>query len=246
MEGNNDVGLNEKIGTWKAFASIIVSPGTTFAKLLESPRTWLPSLYLGLVSLLLTLPLYGKYTEYANYVMTKNSAVQGAVSAQVTNAIVMSTLISIFAGVVLAPLIGSLITGALVKLLNLVMGEEAKFKQLWTVTVFSQVPAVVGLLIGNLLILLSAGGENIARTMSTGLSAAALVPIGSISPFLFGFLVKVNIFKVWGLILTSLGVAQAFRSRPVKVGAVIVLVWVVVNLVQAYLGQNAIKMLYYN
>ncbi len=228
--------VENRIGTWRAFAGIIASPGKTFDRLLEKPRTWLPSLYLGLAGLVFTLPFLGKYREYIDVLMARS--LTQAPSKEVLDTLVSAQTISTVVGTVLSPLLFSLILAFLLKFLNLVMGEESKFKQLWTVAVFSQVPVLLGLLVKNLL-LLSAGGENLLFTFYTGTSLAALAP-RTAGVTLISFLSALNVFALWGVALTSLGTAKAYRSKVFRVGLVIFVFYLAVSFGIAYLGRGSL------
>jgi hypothetical protein len=117
-----------------------------------------------------------------------------------------------------------------------VMGEETKFSQLWTVTIFSRVPALIGLLLGNLL-LLTASGDNLVTTFMLKTSFANLVPISAVPPYLFMLLVSLDLFSLWGIALTVIGTAKVYRAKATKVGVVVFGVWLVYVLVSSYAGQ---------
>ena len=240
LQTNREPVVENRIGTWRAFAGIITSPGKTFDRLLEAPRTWLPSLYLGLAGLIFTLPFIGKYSEYFNLLMTKTLAQapsQTPPTAMLDKGVAIQT-VSTVVGAVLSPLISSLIFAFLLKILNLMMGEESKFKQLWTVAVFSQVPILLGLLVKNLL-LLSAGGENLLYTFYTGSSLAALVP-RTAGTMVISFLSILNVFTIWGLALTSMGTAKAYKAKTAWVALVIFVFYFIFSMGLAYLGQGTL------
>lgn len=233
MEENNQSESKEKIGTWKAFVGVLTSPGATFDKLLETPRTWLPNLYLGLAVLVVTLPFYGKYHEYMKLILTQLAPSQGAMPGNVLDMMITTQTITTIVVLALAPLISTLILAALLKLLNFVMGEETKFKQLWTVTTFAYFPIVLGLLLKNLL-LLTASGDNLLYTFFAGISLAALVP-KTAGVTLISLLAAFNITTVWCLVLTILGTAKAFRSSALRVGTVVFAVYLLYSLGAALL-----------
>lgn len=247
VQVNNQPEVEKKIGAWEALVKVLVSPGKVFAGLVEQPKVWLPVIVLMLLALVFTLPFITKYQEYAAFNFDKVIAVsqanapQGAALAQARQFAVTFSGISAVAGVVLSIFFSSLIAAALLKLLNLVMGEETKFMQIWSVTVFAKVPTVIGVLITNLL-LLSASGVHLAQTLLAGVSLATFLPkVGS--PLMFSLLSKIQLFGIWSMALTTIGIANLFRSRKFAVGAVIFGAWLVVCVVTAYMGQANVKML---
>jgi hypothetical protein len=144
--------------------------------------------------------------------------------------------------IMVSPFIGPLILAGLIKLLNFVMGEVTEFKKIWTVTIYAGIPLLFQALLSNVL-MFTANSDHLFATMTTKTSLAALVGPGSVSGFVFLLLAKLDIFTIWSLILTVIGVAQAFRSKISSVALVIFGVWIVYSLVSAYMGQASVSKL---
>lgn len=213
----------KSIGTWKAFAGMITSPGKTFGELLESPRVWLPNLYLGLLTLLVTAPFYSKILEYAR--LTASNAPQPQVQQGLDPSIMDNILIgtTIF-GIVLsaaAPFIASVVIATLLKVLNQVMGEKTDYSKLLTVCTFAQVPIVFGTLLRNLLVM-NASGDNLIYAKLTGTSLAAFLPHDVSLGILFLILSAIDVFAIWSLVLVSIGTAKAFRTSATFLGGLII------------------------
>ncbi|HZW82887.1 MAG TPA: YIP1 family protein [Candidatus Deferrimicrobium sp.] len=229
-----------KIGLWQALGGVITSPGTTFEKLAQVPMTWKPSLLLVLIAAVFSVPFYSKFFEYSSLVVKKtlntSQIPAGTDVNQMLNTGATVATISALVGTVLSIFLVPIVVAGLLKLLNFVMGEEAKFSQLWTVTIFSRVPALLGLLLGNLL-LLTASGDNLVTTFMLKTSLANLVPISAVPPYLFMLLVNLDLFSLWGIALTVIGTAKVFRVKAAKVGVVVFGLWLVYVLISSYAGQ---------
>lgn len=239
-QNRNDV----TIGTLEGFIGVIIHPAATFTRLIAAPIIWLPGLYLSLLSLLISLPLYGKYVEYNKYLSGTLVPLQGAKSGLITGEVINLQIVAMYVSVALGPLVSSLIIAVLLKLLNMIIGEETKFSQLYAITVFGKAPTILGLLISNIL-LFTATGENLVRTVTTSMSLAALVPPSMVSPFVFTLLTKVGLFPIWGLILTTIGVSKAFCTSTLKVGSIIIGFWLIISLMGSLIAQDTIKQLIY-
>jgi hypothetical protein len=236
-----------EIGLWQALVGVITSPVITFEKLAQVPMTWKPSLLLALIAAVFSAPFYSKFYEYSSLVVKKtldtSQIPAGTDVNQMLNTGATVATIMTLVGIVLSIFLGPIIVAGLLKLLNFVMGEETKFSQLWTVTIFSRVPALIGLLLGNLL-LLTASGDNLVTTFMLKTSFANLVPISAVPPYLFMLLVSLDLFSLWGIALTVIGTAKVYRAKATKVGVVVFGVWLVYVLVSSYAGQATMMKLF--
>ncbi len=241
----NQPQAQDKPGVWRSIIGVVTSPGATFSRLAQEPVVLKPTLILTALAVLFTAPFYFKYVEYANAVMQKNLAVSQlppGMEAGQLQAVNVGIAVTLVIGRVIPILLLPLILAGLLKLLNMLMGEEARFDQLWSLAVFSCAPYLAGLLLSNLL-LLTASGDNLLRTFTLGTSLATLVPVSAVPAYLLAILTKLNVFFLWSMVLTVIGTAQVFRSKASKVGAVVFGVWFAYVLITAYFARTSLMQL---
>lgn len=242
---NKPTESDTKIGILSGLLGVIGSPKATFERLVQSPRTWLPSFILVLLTALFTLPFISKFQEYGlilakkTLALTPEAATAAGSGVDISQIVATTTTVSTIIGIILSAFLAPLILAALIKLLNLVMGETAGFKKIWTVTVFASVPSLIDVLLSNVLMFMS-NSDHLVSVMVTKTSLASLVSFDSVPGFVFSLLANLNIFTIWTLVLTVIGVAHLFRSKTSKVAFVIFGVWILFGLVSAYYGQSSL------
>lgn len=232
IQANKPTELDIKISLVSGFVGVITSPKLTFERLTKSPRTWVPSLIIVLLSILITIPFISKYQEFNLLIAKQALGSQGGGTEQIGQ----FGTITILIGIIVSAFFMPILLAVLIKFLNLIMGEPTKFKKIWTVTIYASLPSLLKVLLGNIL-MLTADADHLISTVTAGTSLAALVPQESISRFVFSMLTTLNVFTIWSLALTVIGISHVFRTKQSTVASVFVGVWLVFSLVSAYYSQ---------
>lgn len=129
-------------------------------------------------------------------------------TAQQMDVAVNAAVVSSLAGSVLIPPILWLVTAALLKLFNAFTGEKAGFRSLFAVTVFANLPAMLGSIIKTALVL-ATPAQNITRVT---ISPAFFLPPPDLVPGkLYTVLSQFDPFVIWSLALTALGGSLAMK-----------------------------------
>lgn len=124
----------------------------------------------------------------------------------------MGVIVAIsLAGICIAFAVILLISGALLWVLTSVLGGEAKFTKMLTVTVYAAVPAAILMSIVGAIVLQMKGASGITspQDMQPALGLDLLAP--GTKGFVGALLKGINPFSLWGVALTAIGVTTTHR-----------------------------------
>ncbi|MEH7461643.1 Yip1 family protein [Bacillus thuringiensis] len=123
------------------------------------------------------------------------------------------------------------ITAALYKVIMMFMGNDTTYKKLLSITVYSSVITYLGLLVNAVLVIVL-GGDGTARFTSLG-------PLFEKGTVAFGIGNSIEIFAIWGLFVTWLGL-HITAGLSKKQATILVVIFFVISLAfSAFTGLGA-------
>lgn len=171
---------------------IVTSPVETFERIKQQPRVLLPLIVVLIIS---TLAAFLSVVSIDYSTLEEDLGAEAAASVDT-----IATVGAFFGGTVgvfFTLLISALILFAIVK----IAGKQVRFKQMFSMSIFISIVSAIGTLL-NAIILYFVGGENPEQTF-TNLNSL----IGA-EGALGGFLSSIEIFGIWGMVLTAFGLHQ--------------------------------------
>lgn len=169
--------------------------------------------------------------ERVNEVMERQVRGLTLTSAAIQQAPVFALIYVIFA----------LVIAGIFKLISAILGWENRFKYLLSVTLYTSIAVgIVFYLIGFVLLFLKHPDEiqmNTLVSSNLGAVLTAVLAEGSMSGFVKGLAMSVDVFAIWKIILLSIGFAAVSRKlKPGTVGWILGGLYVLVSLVFAPLA----------
>lgn len=193
-----------KMSITERFLKVLTAPGEAFKAIVDDPRILWPGLVIIAVSLLLTILIIPETKQFTEETM----AASGQSPAQI--ALAMKVVVSgALAGTVLTVPLVWLVQAGILALYNQFSVGEARFKQLFAVAVFAGIPSLIKSVISTGLI--KAMGFKAAMQVSTSL--ALFMGTSAQNSFLYRFLVHIELFSIWGLVLLILGGSLAMKKK---------------------------------
>lgn len=188
---------------------MIMEPGKQFKRMIDNPKILVPFIIvtvltiLGMLLMMSQIDFIGDDPEFAN--MSEDELMIVTVFAQVTFAITglflpaFTILISAFIYFVIAKIVKS----------------DVMFKQLFSMTTFIYIISVLSLLVNSLAFLGMSNPDPDLYLTSLNSMIGAEGPLGA-------FLVSIEIFTIWGMILTAMGLQIVAKfSKGLSWGIVI-------------------------
>lgn len=221
--------------SWAALlVEVIFSPGESFKHIVENPKFGAAAVTLSVISLISTVLTIPKLQEFTMFTLENTPGLSledlEAIGAVSGNAAVGVAI----AGALLAPWLFGLVIAVLMKIYAAIGSKEAPFGTLFAVGIYGYVPALLGTIIANILVMFAAV-ENFAKV---NLSLAVFAPTES--GFLYGFLSACNPFIWWSLILCCIGGALVMKNKN-STGVMVFLfgLWLVYAIIAGLIVGNA-------
>ncbi|WP_071460417.1 Yip1 family protein [Bacillus massilinigeriensis] len=192
---------------------MFTSPGVQFDRIKANPRIWIPLLLITVIAAISTFAAASQID--ADYM------IKSGVDSSMADAMVGFTKITaIFTGV-LYPIIGVLISSAIYLAIAKIAGSEVKFKQMMSMNVYILVIGIAGQLLNGLLGLV--------------IDSVPEVPVTSVGGFVNetkpGVLSAIEVFSIWSLVLTAIGLQRvANLSKGLSWTVVVVIFLITVGL----------------
>jgi Yip1-like protein len=213
------------------FVGIIVSPKDTFQNVAAHPR-WLGMALLVslLIGIFAALPLTtpgGKqaYIDQSVKAVERfgfevNDEMYAGMQKSAETAVYTTAISMLFA----IP-IGSLIAGGILfAVFNAAMGGNARFKQVYAVVIHCGVISAIGAAFTGLI--------NYSRgTMNNSVAnVGALLPFLSEDSFVANVLGMLDVFQIWGILVTAIGLAVLYRRRTQPIATTLFVIYGVILL----------------
>ena len=206
-------------------AQVFFSPAKLFDALRERPA-WIGAvvglIVVGVAAQLLTPVLVSEEvlrsmveTQFERFTPPgADEAAQAQIEAQIEATLARGPVANSVTAVVATPITLAVITGLLLIAFNVVMGGEARFKQLFSASAHALFIYTAGGLVS--IILMAFGSENPILTPGLFLPEA--------DGFIGNFLNGINVFSVWTCGVLGVAVSRIYPGRSVAAGTVYLLV----------------------
>lgn len=224
-----------RTGPWGAVVRVLFSPADVFA-LIRTRAPWLPPyLLLGLLaaaSVIVGVQLAGDALD------SVIGAPEMEEIAGVASGVMMVFTVIGAAFALVGPAIAGLVFALLLYLSGLIFDNKASFSQLFSLSGYAEMPAVIGSLISLIALIVSP-----SFALNLNLTAAALLPAGTPpTGIVYALLSMISPFTVWTWVLVALGLrhvgqvpAQRAWTQTVSVFVFVVLVRVGMSAMSASL-----------
>ena len=220
------VGAATGDGSSRSIFSLVVgvftSPTATFAEFSQRPQILIP-LILTVVIMAATGAVSVKYSSMAQYEMMKTSTVipPAALEEMRQDALDANPVTGAIAPVAFVVVIGLLAALVAWFLGSFVFGGQAKFGAVWAVGLMGGLISIVGGLLR--LPLVFAKG-----TILVSYGLAAVLPGKTFTSVLYSIFYYLDVFAVWGIIVTGIGYAAIFgltKGKGMAVAAITMLLF---------------------
>ncbi|HWB17172.1 MAG TPA: YIP1 family protein [Vicinamibacterales bacterium] len=215
-------------GTLARAVGMIVSPGETLRAVIARPR---PGIILLLVCIVISLATALPQMTERGRQTTLNMQVQQTervtgkpvtpeAYASMQKFVGYSAYISAVAVFIMVPVITLLFSAVYWALFNTVLGGSAAFKEVVGIVAHTQVIGALGAVLGAPIQYFK-GVQTAAGPFNLGALAPWLDP----STFLAKYLSGMNVFTIWALIATSIGLAILYRRRTTMIATTLIVIY---------------------
>ncbi len=216
-----------KASIWEDFVDIFVSPTEVFERRRDGRFGWA----LVVLTLLLTLLTYGFYSALstafeADFMRGLAQAGEGAEELPLETMMAFSRAIAIFGSLVMVP-IGVFFAGLGAWLAARVFGGRITFLLAVTVATYATFPRILAT-VGGILQGILFNPDSLTQ-ISFG--PARFLDPATASPVLLALAGRMDLFILWSLILTAIGLKVIGGMRQSRAYMASLLVWVIVSLI---------------
>ncbi|OAK24051.1 hypothetical protein A6283_08280 [Bacillus wiedmannii] len=188
MEAN--VNTQKAGGEKPSLLGMITSPGEQFERMKNSNAVWGAFWILSLLS-----GITGGIGAYVYSLTPESIKLNQELGVNVTP---VMTFGAGFVFGILGMIIGFFISAAVYKVLMMLMSNDTSYKKLLTITVYSSIISLLGLLINTVLALILGGS---GKEFYTGLGPIFASSGGTVK----GIANSIEVFTIWGFVITWLG-----------------------------------------
>ncbi len=202
---------------------IFFSPNQTFQDIARKPDWLVPALLIVLVSVVVVVIMVPRIDFDATY--REAFEAQGMSAQQQDQALRIASAFG-RASMYVSPLfaIGWMAVLALIYCLGVrMLGGAATFMQTFSVVLYSGMPRVLKALI-TIPVLLSKHGLRLQEIETVLRSNLGFLANPKTQPMLFAVLAGLDVFTIWGLILTVIGLAAVSKLSKAKTAAIVIVV----------------------
>lgn len=215
-----ETGEIRSMSLFQRVVGIIVSPAETMKSLINKPRIVLPIIMIafGLIALyIIRLPLYKETLRSGIELALQNANIQ-MTPAQIDDKVNTGAILNL-AGTPFGALIGWIIWASLIFALIKIFKGEGRYKQYLSVTGYSYVIIILYYVLS---LIISLATNTLAIDLRIT-SAANLLPAGTKDtlPFLYGILSGVEVFAIWRLVVTGIGLKLLSKLSSIKVYSIL-------------------------
>lgn len=223
---------------WEDFIDILYAPSTVYERRQDAnpwPMILVMTVLLTLVTVLTWNSIAPLVDAEAHAAAAKTMAANPQMTAdQAEMGIKIQMGVRRWIGVLFP--IGALVGGLLVWLLAKILGTKETYTKALIVVAYSSVISLVGaIVIGAEALVLDLSSMTSPDQLS--ISAARFVDKASISPWVYGFLKVVDVFAIWSLIVTAIGVRVTGKTTKEK-AILFGVIWFVVTALMAGWGAH--------
>jgi hypothetical protein len=183
---------------------VLWEPGAVFERVREKPSFWWPFLGLCVVQIV----IFVLQMPFTKAMMQARMAMAPAGSPDPSKFAAI--------GVIFVPIglgIGLLIVGVVLWVLTSIFAGEAKFATIMSIAAYCAVPSIVLLGLASAGVLMMKGVAAVSSPMDMQPSVGSLVMLfPNAHGFAGGILRGLNIFAIWGAIITAIGITTTHRT----------------------------------
>jgi membrane protein, antimicrobial resistance system len=192
---------------WEDFIDIFYAPRSVFERRQDQspwPTIWIVTVVLTLVTVLTFNAIAPVFETETRAAFTKAMAKTPQLTQDIVEKQVSFGLIGRKWGVVAFPII-ALVVGLFVWLVGKIVGSKATYQQALVVVAYSSVIGLAqAIVIGAQGLVMDVSSLTTVDQLS--LSAARFMDKATASPALYAILKQIDVFGIWGLIVTAIGV----------------------------------------
>ncbi|MEZ5359176.1 MAG: YIP1 family protein [Candidatus Zixiibacteriota bacterium] len=234
QNGEIGVDMEPKSGIGSQIIGVFTSPVKAFEEYVKKPNWWLP-LMLVIIGTIVFSVLAVKYNSQLQYDIMKTSK---SLPAQVLEQMRQGIDNPNYVGTVIGGVVMGLIPGLIAALLawgvgTFIFGGQARFLSMWGVVMMGALITTLG----NFLKIPLMIAKN---TALVSIGPAALFPDKGPTSIFFLFLLFLDVFAIWVIIVTGIGYAKALKIS--NGGGITTSVIVTMILVFAFIGLQLIGM----
>ena len=222
---------------------IFWEPKPVFQDLAAKPRFWVPLILMTLLTVIFMVS-YSRVVGWDSMIrrqLESNSRVQQLPAEQRERLIQQNTAFAApfaYAGAVVAVTVGSLaIAGVLLGMMNLLGGAKLKYKQAFSITVYSSLPSALAAIL-SMVVMFSKNPEDFDLRSPLPLNLGAFLSGPETGAAVKSLATSINLFTIWIILLMALGFSTA-AGKKLSYGKALTLIlvpWVVWVLIQAGLA----------
>lgn len=184
MELQNEVNVQKEK---PSLFGMFTNPGQQFERIKENPKIWVPLIIVSII--------YAIGTIFMALSIDATTLIDQGVPEDQVNLILTFTKVSVAVTGILSPIFGVLISSAIQLAIAKIASSPVTFKQLFSMNTFIMIIGAIGLVL-NMVIRYAIGGN--FEVYITSLA-------GLLNQDKAGFLGSIEVFGIWTLILTALG-----------------------------------------
>ncbi|HDQ45564.1 MAG TPA: YIP1 family protein [bacterium] len=221
---NTKTGNNQELGVFNRMIGIFTSPRETFEDINKKPTWFVPFLILSLVIMVSSFFLMD--IRIADQ-MAKFEA-QGIPEAQLE--IIQDRMAGPFKYIQLifipvsTLIIWCIITGLYLFTTNIVFSGETNFKKMFSVMAWTSLIGVIATALKSILIYSKETGYGVLTSLAILLPTPAMTDEPSL---LFKVLAHMDVFSIWSLILTIIGISAISKVDTQKSAMIVISLWIV-------------------
>lgn len=194
--------------TSPSLLGIFTSPGEQFERIRANPKIWIP--------LLIVSVIYVAGMALMAMTMTADSLVKQGVPKENAETILMGARIGVVATGLLSPAFGALISSAIQLLVAKIAKADVSFRQLFSMNTYIGFISAIGLLL------------NMAVASAIGLDGETFVTsLAGVLGKQGGFMSAIEVFSIWGMILTAIGLHKTGHFPKVLAWAVSIIFFLI-------------------
>jgi hypothetical protein len=221
---NSNFGMAAPKNPVERIIGIFTSPRETLEDVSERPNYWLPLIVLAVVALLLAVLLRDIGMEYTLEKMRNNPNITPEQLARTEEGMrQMANSPLRFLNLIFAP-IGAIIAvlvvaGAFMFAGNVIMGGEANFKTIFSVTAWAGFIGVLETIVKTPLRIAQ-------RSLEVTTSLAIILSPDAKDSFLYKLLNRFDLFTIWHLVVYTFGIAAIYKFSMGKSATIVVGLWI--------------------
>ena len=197
----------EKVGIFSIIFGVFASPAKAFEGFKQKPSIWVPLIVLIVLSVVVALGMT-KYNSIEQYEMMKTSTTMPEQALErIHQAVENPNYVGAIIGGIFMPVIFTVLAALIAWFIcGFVFGGSSKFMAIWGVTILGGLITSVGNLIRLPLVMAK-------ESVHVSFGFAALMSGKDFTSILYTLAYYVDVFAIWGMIVTGIGYGVVFGIK---------------------------------